>query len=287
VSPSTYLLAIPGLLLALSAWIVRWEDLSFFHPGRTADAQRISKHHASFGKMEPYELSPSQRLDHPRYGVVEENATAASENPNTILARPMGGRSALPLTKASLPAASATLTPLGPIPDFVDQPPVAQPVFEPVSSEAGFHITADEVSKLGQRSDRLVFKGSMRMTSPQFHLTGDQLQVRMGKGDAISQADASGHVNVRLLNVEPDKMYRGEAQTASYDPKSGRLVLSGWPKVQGQSREIVGAEEKARIILYPSTGKLATEGRTQTRVAKQLFQMESMDKNAKSKAKKP
>ena len=79
-------------------------------------------------------------------------------------------------------------------------------------------------------------------------------------------------MKTRIITIEKIKTFRAQSHKAEYEPKAGKLILTGWPKVQGKDREIVAAEEGARIILYPQTGKLLTEGRTQTRVARDLVE---------------
>jgi hypothetical protein len=57
-----------------------------------------------------------------------------------------------------------------------------------------------------------------------------------------------------------------------YDPGKGTLVLTDWPKIQGSGQELVAAEAGTRVVLIPKTGKMTTEGRAQTRIAKRLME---------------
>jgi lipopolysaccharide export system protein LptA len=84
--------------------------------------------------------------------------------------------------------------------------------------------------------------------------------------------EATGSVDVQLTGVPDDKKYRGQSGVAVYDPAKGTLTLTGWPKIQGSGQELVAAEEGTRVVLMPKTGKMHTEGRAQTRVAKRLME---------------
>jgi lipopolysaccharide transport protein LptA len=263
VSPSTYIFTIPAVLVAVSAWLVHWENGRFFEPRRTAELQSLPR----YSKSSPLASAAPER------GLVKLNDPASRPLGNDLPMRGMGERAPRPRSwLATPPPAIKTGAELPPIPGYVEPPVVEDVEFTPVTTESGFHITSNEVSKLGSQTNRLHFSGNVKMTSPQFHLDSDQLIIRLGKDEAVEQADAAGHVQVRLVNMPPEKTFRAQSHKALYDPKAGKLTLTGWPKVQGKDREIVAAEEGARIFLYPQTGKLLTEGRTQTRVAKDLVE---------------
>lgn len=122
------------------------------------------------------------------------------------------------------------------------------------------------------QAERVVFNGKVKMTSPQFHLSATQLVVHLGKDKkSFKFAEAKGEVNVQLTGVPDDKKYRGQSNSAIYTPSQGTLLLTGWPKIQGQGQELIAAEQGTKVTLFPKTGKMITEGRAQTRVARQLM----------------
>jgi lipopolysaccharide export system protein LptA len=110
------------------------------------------------------------------------------------------------------------------------------------------------------------------MISPQFHLTCDQLVVHLGKDkNSMERSEARGSVDILLTGVPPEKTCRGQSGAAVFDPRNNQVVLSGWPKVKGNSQEQVAAEASTRMTLFTKTGRLLTEGRAQTRVSKSFM----------------
>ena len=83
-----------------------------------------------------------------------------------------------------------------------------------------------------------------------------------------SREECHGEVNVLLTGVPPEKAYRGQSSSATYDPLKDSIVLSGWPKVKGQSQEQVAASADTRMTLFTKSGRMLTEGRAQTRITK-------------------
>lgn len=189
--------------------------------------------------------------------------------------RPLGARGIQSPSwlDASFKKPAEESTPLPDIEGYRTIPLAAETVFEAVPQESGFHITADEATKVDMGAQRVVFKGHVSMTSPQFDLTGDELVVHLGKdGTSFKLVEARGSVRVQLTGVPPEKRYRGQSSAAIYDPAKGTLVMTGWPKIQGQGQELVAAEAGTKVLLYPKTGKMLTEGRAQTRVAKRMME---------------
>jgi lipopolysaccharide transport protein LptA len=148
--------------------------------------------------------------------------------------------------------------------------------FETVTTEAGYHITADEATKLDMTGNKVIFNGHVMMTSPQFKLSADQLIVHLGSDKKTFKfIEANQSVKVELVGVPEEKRYRGQSQKAIYEPSKDSIVMTGWPKIQGQGQELIAAEEKTKITMFSKTGKMFTEGRAQTRVSKQLMAEES------------
>lgn len=152
-------------------------------------------------------------------------------------------------------------------------PVQVEPFFETVPADSGFHIAADEATKLDMAKETVTFNGHVKLASPQFHLSATRLVVHLGKDKkSFRLLEASGSVDVQLTGVPDDKKYRGQSGIAIYDPTKGTLTLTGWPKIQGSGQELVAAEESTRVILIPKTGRMFTEGRAQTRIAKRLME---------------
>lgn len=126
------------------------------------------------------------------------------------------------------------------------------------------------------KAETVVFNGKVNMSSPQFHLTSSQLTIYLSSDKkSFRLAEAKGDVKVQLTGVPDEKKYRGQSGMAVYDPKKGTLIMTHWPKIQGQGQELIAAEASTKVTLIPETGKMFTEGRAQTRIARQLMAAEA------------
>lgn len=276
-SPSSYLLAVPLGIVAAAGWVVRMQDTSFAASPRTSHIQQVARHAPLPDKGEHAEPDAGARLDHGRFGWDQADpSVGGSTLGDNILRRPLGSRqsgAAVPwLDQPSHVAAKASGKTLENIPGYIPAPEEDTSIFQTVPSDSGFHITADEATKMDIQAERVVFNGKVKMTSPQFHLSATQLIVHLGKDKkSFKFAEAKGEVNVQLTGVPDEKKYRGQSNTAIYTPAQGTLLLTGWPKVQGQGQELIAAEQGTKVTLFPKTGKMITEGRAQTRIARQLM----------------
>ncbi|RBP47684.1 lipopolysaccharide transport protein LptA [Roseimicrobium gellanilyticum] len=275
-TPSTYLIAVPLSLIAISGWLVKVENDSFTKGTRTSQIQQVPNYaggRTAVGVQPP--VSGELTFEHSRFAWAKDDGSAPGPLGEDVGQRPLGAR-ALPRAhwidsgNAAPRAKSSKLPEIG---DFREQPAPEDLAFEAVQSGSGFHITADEATRVDMGNLKVVFRGRVSLSSPQFHLTGEELVVHLGKDrTSFKMMEAKGAVNVQLTGVPPEKRYRGQSQNAVYDPGKGTLVMTGWPKIQGQGQELVAAEQSTRVLLYPKTGKMLTEGRAQTRVAKRLME---------------
>lgn len=274
-SPSTYLVAVPLSLIAISGWLVKVENDSFSKGARNSQLQQVPSHaggRTAVGVQPP--VAAELSLEHSRFGWVNTDGVGGALLGEDVTRRPLGTRAAPRgpwLDRGQSTSDKAVKLPE--IADFRSLPAPADPAFEAVPSESGFHITADEATRVDMGAQKVVFRGHVSMTSPQFHLAGEELIVHLGKDrTSFKLVEAKGNVKVQLTGVPPEKRYRGQSGNAVYDPAKGTLVMTGWPKIQGQGQELVAAEANTRVHLYPKTGKMLTEGRAQTRVAKRLME---------------
>lgn len=274
-SASTYLVVIPLSVIAVSGWLVKVESDSFSLSNRTSAIQQVPRHtHGGVAVNHLGEPAPTERLDHDRYGW-----TGSQQEGGALLGtdggvRPLGsrpGRNQDWLEKQI--ARQPRTVELPDIPGFVDIPSPAESFFETVPSDSGFHIAADEATKMDMGKQTVTFNGRVKLASPQFHLTATKMIVHLGKDKkSFRLLEATGEVDVQLTGVPDDKKYRGQSSVAVYDPGKGTLTLTGWPKIQGSGQELIAAEESTKVILIPKTGKMLTEGRAQTRIAKRLME---------------
>jgi lipopolysaccharide transport protein LptA len=272
VTASTYIGITAVGLVALSGWLVKVDGDAYSGSAKNIELQKFARYPNRVAAPAP-PPNPAAKLDHARYGWVSQEGESS-----LATSRPMGARVEPRLPQIVPTAASfesRSLQDLSEIPGPLDQGLAAEPVFEPVSSASGYHINADEADKIGNGSERIIFKGHVTLTSPTFNLSSDKLVMHMGKdGETFKLAEASGSVKVQLVGVPLEKRYRGQSETALYDPKKGTLVMVGWPKIQGDGQELVAAASDTKVTLYPATGKLSTEGRAQTRVARHFMEAE-------------
>jgi len=119
-------------------------------------------------------------------------------------------------------------------------------------------------------SDRLTFDYKQRyalfeehvvVTDPQMQLTADKLTVIFDANSAIQSLKAEGHVNIR----QADKV--ATSSVATYDVASGKIVLTGQPRVR-RGRDLLEGEvitfwrnenrmdvrPGAKLIIYPEKG---------------------------------
>jgi lipopolysaccharide transport protein LptA len=273
VTPSTYIGITALGLVALSGWVVNMENEIYANKAKEMKLRGVARYPRN-GDHEPQPPDPAASLAHPRYELLNSDLPQSRA---TI--RQMGSRvePRLPmLTPAVQSYEVGNLQDLSEIPGPVPVAIPVQPTFESVSTESGYHVNADEADKIGNGSDQIVFTGHVTMTSPTFHMVSDKLIMHMGKdGETFKLAESRGSVKVQLTGGPPEKMYRGQSEVALYNPSKGTLVMTGWPKIQGDGQELIASESSTKVTLYPATGKMNTEGRTQTRVAKKFMEADA------------
>lgn len=283
-SPSVYLVAIPLGLIAVTSWLVKSDGDSFVQSKRSADIQNQSQRGNPIPP--PIGIDPAaSRMDHERYGWQDDENSPANTLGSVAAKRPLGSRPSQPIDWMAMQTARSSATTMNKteIPGYIESA-VPETTFQTVTTEAGYHITADEATKLDVAANKVIFNGHVMMTSPQFKLSADQLIVHLGSDKKTFKfIEANQSVKVELTGVPEEKRYRGQSQKAVYEPSKDSIVMTGWPKIQGQGQELIAAEEKTKITMFSKTGKMFTEGRAQTRVSKQLMAEES----AKPAGRKP
>jgi lipopolysaccharide export system protein LptA len=121
-------------------------------------------------------------------------------------------------------------------------------------------ITADKLTA-DYKQHYALFEGNVVVTDPQMQLTSDKLTVAFDANNKIKSIKAEGKVNIR----QTDKV--AKAEEAIYDIDSGKVVLSGKPRVmrgkdmlegetitmfRNESRILV--HPRARLVVYPEKG---------------------------------
>ncbi|TLD69717.1 hypothetical protein FEM03_15425 [Phragmitibacter flavus] len=275
-SPTSYLIALPVSIIAVSGWMVKMENDTFLHNQRSE--QSFYSPESNYRAVNSsHSVHNAARLDHDRYG---QNFDSANSLGESIISRPIGERA----SKTSQPwlashqtrAHSSNPVELLDIPGFIPPTDKVDEHFQTVPVESGFHITADEATKVDMAGQNVIFNGNVTLTSPQFKMSSNRLKVHMSDDKkSFRLAEAEGNVHVQLTGVTDDKKYRGQSNAAIYEPEKSKLTMTGWPRIQGQGQELIAAEASTKVFLYPDTGRMDTQGRAQTRVAKQFMVNES------------
>lgn len=121
-------------------------------------------------------------------------------------------------------------------------------------------ITSDKLTA-DYKQHYALFEGTVVVTDPQMQLTSDRLTVTFDANNKIKTLKADGKVNIR----QTDKL--AKADTATYDIDSGKVVLTGKPRVMRGKDMLEGDEitmfrnesrilvhPRARLVVYPERG---------------------------------
>lgn len=110
-------------------------------------------------------------------------------------------------------------------------------------------ITADKLTA-DYKQHFALFEGNVVVTDPQLQLTSEKLNVTFDANNKVKALRADGKVNIR----QTDKVAR--ADVATYDLETGKIVLSGKPRVM-RGKDVLEGEvitmfrNESRILVYP------------------------------------
>lgn len=110
-------------------------------------------------------------------------------------------------------------------------------------------ITSDQLTA-DYKQHYALFDGNVVVTDPQMQLTSEKLTVTFDANNKIKSIKAEGKVNIR----QTDKL--AKADVATYDIESGKIVLSGKPRVM-RGKDMLEGEvitmfrNESRILVYP------------------------------------
>jgi lipopolysaccharide transport protein LptA len=127
-----------------------------------------------------------------------------------------------------------------------------------------FVISATHQTDFDMDSSSITFAGHVVVESSRFHLTCDKFIVHMlpdQKG--MEYGEALGNVIIRMMEDHKPTGHTGVARSAIYHPEDGEIILSGWPRIVEETKELVGITADAKMILTTS-GSVRTIGRNRT-----------------------
>lgn len=133
--------------------------------------------------------------------------------------------------------------------------------------DAKTEITARNSATFDNATSIAEFEGSVVVKDPQFNLFCDRLKVTMAKDRKelqLVEAFGNGPGSVVIVQDTTDENgkpthSKGWAEKAIYNPATGDITLTGWPKVQHDINTQIATEEKTIMILNRD-GKMTTTG---------------------------
>jgi lipopolysaccharide transport protein LptA len=130
---------------------------------------------------------------------------------------------------------------------------------------AAYQITAESVSQFDLKKKNVVFSGNVELQSQRFHLRSNKLTVEMDQGQGkMKSIVANGNVEVDVVDPDPAKTFRGSATVAVYDPVTGVITLSGFPRIVTEGREHRASTPETTMLLFTEDPHLITKGRAST-----------------------
>jgi lipopolysaccharide transport protein LptA len=152
-----------------------------------------------------------------------------------------------------------------------DQPlPLTDPMAPSILSGdpvdvAAYQITAEAVSRFDMKQKSVIFSGNVELHNQRFHLKSAKLSVVMDQAQGkMKSMIANGSVEVDVVDADPAKTFRGTATQAQFDPVTGLITLSGFPRIVTQGREHRAASADTQMLLFTQKPHLVTKGRATT-----------------------
>lgn len=200
-----------------------------------------------------------------RFALIEqEEAETTVESGQTDRPMGFGGQNSKGHPGSSFTGTKApTAAKQAPVGAAIESPPE----FDPVPENVGYHILADAATNFDLNSRTIVFSGHVSLKCSEFAMSAERLVVHMdSKQQTLKKLVANGKVDIHLTGVPEQERFRGQSEEAVFDPATGGITLSGWPRIQGQGREHQASTPTTKMTLYTMHPRLATEGRAQTRL---------------------
>lgn len=262
--PATpYFITAQIALVTVSALVVKLDSMKPKQPARSVPMPMSMESPVDPELLGRATFLPKTPIE--RFGPSETDETELPISETSRSGRPMGF-SDLEVA-SSLPGAFEASSPPQSIPTVQDAPS-APPEFEPVPTSMGYHISSDAATNFDMKSNTVVFSGKVTLKTTDLILEADRLIVHMNPGETqtLKKLVANGKVDFHLIGVPKEEVYRGSGEQAVFDPNTGIIVMSGWPKIIGQGREHIAAASTTVMSLNTKSPRLETEGRAQTRL---------------------
>jgi len=149
------------------------------------------------------------------------------------------------------------------MPATPDKMPDAMPVFNAPAS-GKIDITSDRQADYDQVNNKVIFTGKVELNSATIRLRAERVEVFMKTGGGgMERVEASGHILMRTQDTANGPGQMASAGRASYNLKSGEIVLADWPKIQETGKSHISTDPSTKMVMF-TDGRLRTEGPNRT-----------------------
>ena len=124
-------------------------------------------------------------------------------------------------------------------------------------------IQSDRQADYDQVNNRVTFTGKVELNSSTLRLRADRVEVTMKKNGGMDVIHATGNVLMRTQDTGSSSGQIASAGAATYDLKTGGIVLSEWPRIQESGKSLISTDPSTKMYLY-TDGRLRTEGPNRT-----------------------
>lgn len=124
-------------------------------------------------------------------------------------------------------------------------------------------VVSDGRTDYDEKNSSVLFSDEVQLSTKRFRLRADKLTVKMKPGtQELESAVATGEV---LVEMTPEKGEPAFAQAgkAIYNPVTGEIRLTDWPKIQESTKSHIATEAGTVMYLY-TDGRMRTEGANRT-----------------------
>ncbi len=188
--------------------------------------------------------------------------SAPEPNPDPVLLAKATGASEKSKL-APLPAPETESAP-DPAPEEKPEPPAKTASDSPIGALGEVNILSDKEMEFDLENGTLVFMGNARMEGKTFDMRSNRIVVNLfEEREGIEQVVATGDVRIKIPAAGNRKACDAKCETATYDPRDGSLVLTGWPEVTSMGGRQVATTASTKVVLS-GDGRMKIHGRNKT-----------------------
>jgi lipopolysaccharide export system protein LptA len=142
-----------------------------------------------------------------------------------------------------------------------EPPPLPAGTTEDIETAGDLTVISSDRLEYDAPKQRAIFEGSVVVSDPNLKLKANRLTVVFNEDNSVSMIVAEG----KVVLSQADK--RAWAEHATYDLKTGEIILDGEPRIMRGRDMLMGqkitfwrdqdrmlCEPRARLIIYPEKG---------------------------------